>query len=407
MVGGAIRDLALAHSAAERCEPSVAPREVDLATDLTPDRIEALFEQTVGVGKAFGTMIVVWKGLGIEVTTFRSERGYSDHRRPDQVTYGSSVEEDAARRDFTCNALYLDPISDEFRDPVHGLDDLSAGVLRCVGEARERFREDGLRILRLARFAARLGLVIEDSTLDAARAELDSLRGVSPERTRMEFEKIFAGPRSAEAFATLQQSGAAERCIPGWLEGSGGAARLLTLKHLGDGVNPAIAFAALFDPQPRSGVLNRLDASLAALDALKPARELRRTVGDLWNLQGPLQRAASGSATRAERLRLYRDPNWGMARQLFLARGVGALGGVAMLDAESDRTTPAELRPAGLLTADDLVAAGVPRGPQFGAVLRALEDEQLEGRVTDREAALQWLSRQLGGNQRRTDQANG
>jgi poly(A) polymerase len=397
IVGGATRDLALGAS----------PHEVDLATDLVPDRIEALFEQTVGVGKAFGTMIVVWEGLGVEVTTFRSERGYSDGRRPDEVTYGSSVEEDAARRDFTCNALYLDPLTDEFRDPVLGFEDLRAGRLRCVGEARDRFREDGLRILRLARFGARLGLVVEPETQAAARAELDSLRGVSPERLRMEYEKIFQGPRPAAAFEALRELGAHERCLPGLLDGPAGDARLRCVEALGSVIEPSVGFAALLDPDPAAVELRELEASTEILEWLRPSRELRRAVVETWQLQGPLERAAVGSASRADRVQLYRSAAWGSAALLFRARGVGSVEGLARLEAERAALGPEQLRPQPLLTAQDLIDAGVSRGPRLGELLRLLEKAQLDGLVEDRPAALAWLEGQLGGNQRRNDQANG
>lgn len=384
-----------------------APHEIDLATDLTPDRIEALFEQTVGVGKAFGTMIVVWSGLGVEVTTFRSERGYSDGRRPDEVTYGSSVEEDAARRDFTCNALYLDPLTDEFRDPVQGFEDLEAGRLRCVGDPRERFREDGLRILRLVRFAARLGLRTEPETQAAARAELDSLRGVSPERLRGEFEKVLRGPQPVEAFRALRELGAHDRCLPGWLDGAAGDRRLGVLEALTPLLTPALGLAALLDPDPDEAAPSDFDRALETLDWLRPSRELRRAVLDLWKLQAPLEHAAQGAASRAERIRSYRHPAWRTALALYRARGVGTLAGTDALESEAVQLSAADLNPPPLLAAGDLIAAGVERGPQLGELLRALEDAQLDGDVSDADAARAWLADQLGGNQRRSDQDKG
>src|SRR5262245_13356451 len=140
LVGGAVRGLAL----------GVEPRDADLATAATPDEIERLFPRTYAVGKAFGTVVVHSGAADVQVTTFRTESAYKDARRPDEVRFGTSLEEDAARRDFTCNALYLDPLSDEFRDPTGGLDDLELRRLRCVGDPARRFAEDGLRLLRLA-----------------------------------------------------------------------------------------------------------------------------------------------------------------------------------------------------------------------------------------------------------------
>jgi len=397
LVGGATRDLVLGNE----------PIDIDMATELVPERIEALFEQTVGVGKAFGTMIVQWKGTGVEVTTFRSERGYSDGRRPDEVTYGSSVEEDAARRDFTCNALYLDPLTGEFRDPEQGLDDLAAGRLRCVGDPRERFREDGLRILRFVRFAARLGLAPDPATEAGARAELEALRGVSAERLRREFEGMLNGPAPSGAFAHLRELGADRRCLPGWLDGRDGDARLGTLAALGPACGPELGFAAVLDPAPCGDGPGDSERSLAALEALRPAKDLRRAVGQIWSLQVPLERAARGEATRPERLRLFRDASWEPATRFFRARGVGDASSLDRLEAELADLRPEELRPLPLLTAPDLIAAGVPRGPRLGELLSALEDQQLAGRVVDREGAEGWLADQLGGNQRRSDHETG
>src|SRR5262249_31126723 len=154
---------------------------------------ERLFATTHAVGRAFGTVVVRSGELDLQVTTFRSETGYDDARRPSEVRFGTSLEEDAARRDFTCNALYLDPLTDELRDPTGGLADLAAGRLRCVGEPAARFAEDGLRLLRLARFAAQLGLTVEVGTAAGAAASLEALRGVSPERELNELTRMAEG----------------------------------------------------------------------------------------------------------------------------------------------------------------------------------------------------------------------
>ncbi len=417
VVGGAVRDLALralraggsSSAAGTRAADPVpeAPAEVDLATDLEPERVEALFEKTLGVGKAFGTMLVIWDDVTVEVTTFRSERGYSDARRPDEVTYGTSVEEDAARRDFTCNALYLDPLTDEFRDPERGLDDLAAGRLRCVGEAAERFREDGLRILRLARFAARLGLVIEPETRAAAAAQLDALRGVSVERVHAEFEKVLRGPRPAEAVALLVELGAHERLAPGWWTGAAGRARIDALGRLGDAPGSALGYGALYDPAPTEAggddAGHDREAARGVLDALRVSRALRREVEELWELQPAIAALVAGAASLSSRRRAMRSGAFEPALTLYAARRPADEEATRALAAEARDADPATLRPAPLLDAGALIAAGVPRGPRLGDLLRALEEEQLADRVRDADAARAWLADQLGGNQRRSD----
>ena len=202
LVGGAVRDLALERRV----------QDVDMAAAARPEAIEAAFPRTSAIGRSFGTIQVRVDDVPVELTTFRSDSGYGDRRRPDRVAYGRTLEEDARRRDFTCNALYLDPLSDELRDPEGGLADLEARHLRCVGEARARFREDGLRLLRMARFAGSLDLEIDAATLAAARGEADSLVGVSAERVVGELRRAFSRPGGARA---LRSFGAQTPAIAG------------------------------------------------------------------------------------------------------------------------------------------------------------------------------------------------
>ncbi|MCY3003386.1 MAG: CCA tRNA nucleotidyltransferase, partial [Planctomycetota bacterium] len=204
LVGGAVRDLALGRD----------PKDVNIATDARPEDVERLFPGAKDVGRAFGTLIVVEAGLAAQVTTFRSERGYSDARRPDHVEFGASVEEDSRRRDFTCNALYLDPLDGTCLDPQGGLVDLGRRSLRAVGEPRERFREDGLRLLRLARFAADLDLEVEPATLAGAREAAGAIVGVSGERVLAELLTMANRARSARALELLDGLGLLARVLP-------------------------------------------------------------------------------------------------------------------------------------------------------------------------------------------------
>jgi len=364
IVGGAVRDLALERS----------PKDVDLATDAPPEDVEAAFEKTAAVGRAFGTVLVMDFGFEVQVTTFRSERGYSDARRPDDVVFGATAEEDARRRDFTCNALFLDPLTDELLDPTGGLADLEAGRLRCVGDARERFREDGLRLLRLARFAGSLGLRVEPETLAAARAAADSLRGVSGERVYAELARMASGPDPERAFGLLDDLGLLERLLPGW---DSSARRPVLARLPGDA--PATAWLA---------ALTEAGEAMAALPAPRAvAEEVGRIVAavESWDL-------SEAAPSRAEAIRAVREPWWPAAAVLARARG-GAAAARAEAVARAVAGVPAhELRPEPLLSGKDLTRAGLRPGPEFGALLEELETLQLEGEVTTREAALTWLA---------------
>jgi len=413
LVGGAVRNLAL----------GLPVNDLDMASAATPDEIERLFERTKSVGKAFGTILVLVGDEVVELTTFRTEQGYSDGRRPDAVRYGTCPEEDARRRDFTCNAIYLDPLLDEPFDPMGGIADLNRRRLCCVGDPRERFAEDALRLLRLARIAAGYGLEVDPAARSAARELASRLAGVSRERVRDELAKLFGGPASGTGVALMDELGLLPVAFPDWaaLEPAApGAERVrrssAALTALGTGAGLACGLAVLLDrldvrtpaPAARERALGSLrlsraeEARVRALWALRERLAVDRTLRD----ERPGRRAA--------RLQLLRDPAWPEARRVVLAWGAAAPSGpdgvelVAELDRLAERTTAAELRPAPLLRADDLTAAGLPRGPLWGSVLREAEALQLDGALSDRAAALAWLAeraRQLaqeGGNARRS-----
>jgi tRNA nucleotidyltransferase (CCA-adding enzyme) len=184
VVGGAVRDALLGRE----------PPEWDVATDAHPEEVTALFRRTIPTGIQHGTVTVL-EGRGeerlpIEVTTFRGEGAYSDARRPDHVVFGVPLEEDLARRDFVVNAIAYDPIARVVRDPFDGRTDLERRVLRAVGDAAERFREDGLRVLRAVRFVSTLEFDLDPETEEAIPRALESLAKVSMERVRVELFKL-------------------------------------------------------------------------------------------------------------------------------------------------------------------------------------------------------------------------
>jgi len=364
VVGGAVRDLALGR----------APKDVDLASALRPEEVEALFPSTVPVGKAFGTILIVQDGLPVEHTTFRTESGYSDRRRPDKVEFGRSVEEDSARRDFTCNALYLDPLSGEHADPQGGLADLERGVLRCVGDPRARFREDGLRLVRMARFAGALGLEPAPGLLEAAREERQALVGVAPERVLRELERVFSRPGHARAFTLLARADLLDMLFPGLPEPQ---ARLEALERLPEAPGLACGLAQLF-----------AGAGEARLEALRVSRETRALVVDAW--QALVALAALDRGRRSQRVRLERRPGFEIACHL-----AGALGMPrALLDelaAERSALGPAGLEPPRWLRSQDLEAAAVPKGPRWRELLEAAEIAQLDGEIASAEQARAWL----------------
>jgi tRNA nucleotidyltransferase (CCA-adding enzyme) len=201
IVGGCVRDLLL----------GVKPKDWDITTDASPKKVMEIFSKTIPTGLQHGTVTVVM-GPSVEnhfeVTTFRIEGEYKDGRRPEEVFFVMDVNKDLARRDLTINAIAYDPIDDLIVDPYHGIMDLENGILQAVGNPSARFKEDGLRIMRVARFAARFGYTVSPSTLEAMSENLDTLKKVSKERISDELSKTLMGPHSQLGMQLLQDSGA-------------------------------------------------------------------------------------------------------------------------------------------------------------------------------------------------------
>jgi tRNA nucleotidyltransferase (CCA-adding enzyme) len=204
LVGGAVRDSIRGRE----------PHDWDIATNARPNRVAGLFPRVVETGIKHGTVTVIVDGEPFEVTTFRGDGAYTDGRRPDSVTFLDTIEEDLARRDFTINAIAYDPLKGQFSDPYGGRDDLDAGLIRAVGRAEERFREDGLRILRGARFAATLDFEIDVATARAMTAELDVLRGLAQERIHDEWAKALTAERPSTFFRVMHLSGMLDYLCP-------------------------------------------------------------------------------------------------------------------------------------------------------------------------------------------------
>jgi tRNA nucleotidyltransferase (CCA-adding enzyme) len=204
LVGGAVRDFLIGREAGD----------FDVATDARPEEVARVYRRVIPTGVRHGTVTVLWKGRGIEVTTFRTEADYGDGRHPDSVSYAATIEEDLSRRDFTMNAMAFDLISGALVDPYGGRGDLAASLIRAVGDPLERFREDGLRPLRAIRFSAQLGFSIEALTLAAIRPSLDRLAMVSAERARDELQKILLSHKPSRALLLMESTGALGLLLP-------------------------------------------------------------------------------------------------------------------------------------------------------------------------------------------------
>ena len=204
VVGGCVRDMILQKE----------PQDWDITTSAKPEVVQALFHRTIATGIKHGTVTVLIDKVGYEVTTYRIDGEYEDGRHPKQVEFTASLVEDLRRRDFTINAMAYSP-EKGIIDLFGGQEDLQAGIIRCVGEAKERFTEDALRILRALRFSAQLGFEIEEKTQAAIRALAPNLNKISKERIQVELDKLLCSPHP-ERMELAYELGVSQVILPEW-----------------------------------------------------------------------------------------------------------------------------------------------------------------------------------------------
>lgn len=380
LAGGCVRDLLLGYE----------PKDFDVATDARPEQIQAYFRKTASVGAAFGVILVRDFGETIEVATFRSDGAYSDARRPDSIEY-SSPELDAQRRDFTINALFLDPVGDRVIDFVDGQKDVEARVLRAVGDPDLRLQEDHLRALRAIRFAAKYELRIDERTRDAIRRHALELRGVSIERIGEEMRRMLVHPSRVSACVTIDELGLDDAIF-----GDMCSFDPYVMQHLGERVTYGLALASLalgrghgIDEDPTNICAQyrvRLDLSNTDRDALRSILEITRTMRTQWDQLSVASKRRTGAQEHAS------------DAILLLAAWCTAMGSNLANTIAMELNTWAEsdggICPPSLLDGRDLIEIGVESGPRFRDILDAVYDAQLESRITDKESALE-LAREL------------
>jgi poly(A) polymerase len=384
--GGCVRDELLGRT----------PSDYDVATDAVPDRVRALFKKTAAVGASFGVILVKSEGEVVEVATFRDDGVYTDARRPDSVTF-STPERDAARRDFTVNALFLDPL-DTAQDPrgrvidhVRGLPDLDARLLRAVGDPDQRLAEDHLRALRAVRLTGKLGFSLDPATTAAIRRHAADLRGVSRERIGEELRQIGALPGRAASTRLLHDLG----LVPSVL---GLTPPVPTSLARVDALDPSASATAWL-----AAWLTDLNPGIRSTNIL----DVVRTVRSALCLSNEEDEALANTLRGVLALREWKagDPNTAPARKRGAARAAFA-DALAVLASENSQAAAAiradverlagdgvGIAPPPLVTGDDLVASGYRPGPQFRQVLDRVYDAQLRGEVREKPAAMELVAR--------------
>jgi poly(A) polymerase len=402
--GGSVRDQLLGRE----------PADFDIATSAPPDAVRALFPRTVPVGAQFGVILVLEGGEPFEVATFRSDDAYVDGRRPSKVHFGSA-EADAFRRDFTINALFLDPLTDRVVDFVGGEADLRAGIIRAIGDAGARIAEDRLRMLRAVRFAARLGFAIEPGTHAAVQAAAATINDIAAERIGDEIVKILTEGGAERGFELLRDTGLLEPVLPEIArmhgvaqspehhpEGDVFVHTLLLLRQLPAGAPETLALGALLHDVAKPVCVGEKDGritfyghqSVGADMAVAICQRLRRSRA-VWERVAYLVK---------NHLRLVQAPEMRLAtlKKMLREDGFEELLVLARMDAmasnrdltyvqfcERARTEMSReiVRPPRLLGGDDLRTLGYAPGPLFAEILGALEEAQLEGQIRSRDEA--------------------
>jgi len=434
LVGGCVRDLLL-----ER-EPS----DYDVATDAKPDEVMRIFPRTWAVGAQFGVVLVPVEDRSsedekqvlraqntgaqndsvsqvVEVATFRSDGLYTDGRHPDQVTYTRDPKEDVRRRDFTINGLLLDPLSNEVLDYVGGRADLSAGIIRTIGQPERRFAEDKLRMLRAVRFAARFGYQIDPATFDAIRALRSEIHQVSRERVRDELVKMLTEGHARRAFELLDQSGLLKEVLPEvdrmhgveqppqfHPEGDVWVHTLLLLEGLPEKASPTLAMGALLHDVGKPPTFRvapdriRFDGHVEV--GVKMAEEICRRLRfskhhteQIARLVANHMRFADVKEMKPATLkRFFRLPRFDEHLEMHRLDCLASHRDLSLYNFAREKLAempPEQIRPRPLLSGDDLIAMGYTPGPRFKQILAAVEDAQLEGRLSNNEQAREFVRR--------------
>lgn len=404
LAGGCVRDLLLRHE----------PNDYDVATSARPVEVAEMFPGCKPVGAQFGVILVVVDHMSYDVATFRTEDGYSDGRRPDRVQF-CGIEEDARRRDFTINAIYWDPIGGSLVDPTGGREDLSIGLVRAIGDAESRMREDHLRMLRAVRFAARFGFQVDPETERAIRLLAPLLSRVSAERICEELRMILTDRDPAAALRKMDELGLLAVLFPE-LEDAKGCEQpenfhpegnvfvhsLLTVEKLGPSPEFVLALAALLHD------VGKPPASRIAGPKRFPEHERigREMTGQICR-RLRLSRAETGLVCWLVHRHMYfhnaRDMKDSTLKRLFAEPGFDQLCALVRADAlaswghldhvdyvleRRQRMQPEEIVPPRLVTGHDLIERGYQPGPAFGRVLKEVWEMQLEGKLSRREEAL-------------------
>ncbi len=407
--GGCVRDRAL----------GLEPKDYDVATDARPEVVQQMFDHTVAVGARFGVINVIIGDDHFEVATFRADAPYVDGRRPSAVRFGT-IEEDAIRRDFTIGGMYYDPRAERLIDLVGGMRDLRAGVIRAIGNPYDRFDEDHLRILRGARFAARLNFTIDPATWAAIKRAAPSIVNIAAERIGEELVMLMTEGGAARGMDLLLESGLMQLLLPEVAEMVGCAQpenfhpegdvyvhTRLAVSMLEAGCTETLAFGILLHDvaKPRCRAVapdgkvtfyghtdQGAEMAAAIMARLKRSRAVQERVAYLVRNHLRLSMAPRMRPATLKRM-LAEDGFDELMRVAFLDAFASSsyLGQWHFCRRAIESMSAEEIRPPRLIGGDDLIGLGFQPGPRFKAILKDVEDLQLDGVLRSRDDALDYV----------------
>jgi poly(A) polymerase len=372
LAGGCVRDMLLGRAA----------KDYDVATNAKPQQIIKLFERTLKVGAKFGVVIVLLDDKQIEVATFRAEAGYQDGRHPQAVRFTNAAE-DAARRDFTINGMFYQPLEKKVIDFVGGQIDLKRKIVRTIGRPEERFAEDYLRMLRAVRFATQLDFEIEPKTLTAVCKYADEICKISGERICMELEAILTDPSRADGLWLMERAGLIKQIFPG-LTAEQISLAIKVLSKLKKKTNFALALAALFIGCPTEFALERIRILKLSRNQTKHVKFLLANRGKLLDEKMSLARLKLILSEP-----YFRDL-YELQRALQRAQNK-SIGSLVKLKRRIRKLGDIELRPKPLLDGFELIKLGACPGPLLGRLAEEMYIAQLENTLRTKQQAVEWV----------------
>ncbi len=408
LAGGCVRDALLGNE----------PKDWDIATDATPEIVQGCFEKTIAVGAQFGVVLVQVGGHEFEVAQFREDGAYNDGRRPGSVL-PSDEKGDARRRDFTINGMFYDVSEDRVLDYVDGLRDIDNKIIRAIGEPNLRFGEDHLRMMRAVRFAARFGFTLEAGTASAIEANASHIEKISAERIREELTMMLIQKNSDRAFSMLDSLGLLKHVLPEIAAMKGVAQppefhpegdvweHVLRILHIKRSTSPVLSWGVLLHDVGKPATYTETDrirfnghdkmGAAMSLDICERLRMSRARASRIRELVANHMRFMHVEKMRDSRLkRFLREPYFEELLELHRIDCLASHGNLRTYEFCTEKLRELQeesLRPPRLIDGHELMKMGYPPGPKLGEILVAIEDEQLEGRISTTEQAKSFARR--------------